>query len=314
MGKTAFIFPGQGAQYVGMGKDFYNNFKSVRHTFHLADDVLGINLSELCFNGPEEKLKETIITQPAVLTMSMACLSVLRENDIYPDAVAGLSLGEYSALVAAGSLTMEDAVPLVQKRGKLMQEAVPLGEGSMAAIMGLSRDDVKKACKEASVVGVVEPANFNCPGQIVIAGHLNAVKRAIQTAKKLGAKKIVELPVSAPFHTSLLKPVGNKLAYELSKVDIKDVKTPLVANVNADYVFTKEEVKDALIKQVSSPVKWEDSIRRLASQGITTFIEVGPGKALSGFIKKIDRSFKALNVEKLDDLIKLKETLKEDAV
>lgn len=314
MGKIAFIFPGQGAQYVGMGAELYKNFKSARDVFSTADEVIGFNLSELCFYGPEDKLKETVVTQPAVLTTSIACLSVLKEFGILPDAVAGLSLGEYSALVAAGSIDLEDAVPLVQKRGQFMQEAVPLGEGAMAAVMGLSREDVEHLCRKASEAGVVEPANFNCPGQIVIAGHTGAVKEAVRIAKEMGAKKVVELPVSAPFHTRLLEPAGIKLEKELSKVDVEDTKVPLVANVSAEFIHTREQIKAALIKQVSSPVKWEDSIRRLAREGITTFVEVGPGKALSGFVKKIDRSLKTFSVENLDGLLKLKEALKEEAV
>lgn len=304
MGKTAFIFSGQGAQYVGMGKNLYDNFPSARKVFDEADEVLENGITKLCFDGPNERLQETANTQPAVLAHSIACYSVLKEQGVVPDMVAGLSLGEYSALVAAESMEFCQAVPLVQKRGKYMQEAVPAGKGTMAAILGLEREEVLKICKTASEEGVVEAANFNCPGQIVLAGEVKAVNKAVELAKAKGAKRVIMLAVSAPFHCSLLKPAADNLAKELENVEIKDSKIPVVSNVNAE--FTKESymVKQLLIKQVSSPVLWEDCIRKMIDNGIKIFVEVGPGKVLSGFVKKVDNSLKVLNVEDTESLYK----------
>jgi len=302
MGKTAFIFSGQGSQYVGMGKDLYDNFSAARKIYDEADEVLNESISKFCFEGPEEKLQETEITQPAVLTHSIACYSVLKEEGIIPDMVAGLSLGEYSALVASESLEFCDAVPLVKKRGKYMQEAVPIGKGTMAAIIGLERDQVIEICREAADEGVVEAANFNCPGQIVVAGEVKAVNKAVELAKSKGAKKAVMLAVSAPFHCSLLKPAADKLARELDNVVIKENKIPLVSNVNADFVSGANKIKQLLIKQMNSPVFWEDCIKKMISSGVDTFIEVGPGKALSSFVKKIDKTMKVANVEDKESL------------
>ncbi|MCG1012871.1 ACP S-malonyltransferase [Tepidanaerobacter sp. GT38] len=302
MGKTAFIFSGQGAQYVGMGKDLYDNFPAARKVFDEADEVTDGRISKMCFEGPKEILQETVNTQPAILTHSVACYSVLKENGILPDVVAGLSLGEYSALVASEALEFRQAVPLVQKRGKFMQEAVPIGKGTMAAIIGLEREQVLEICKMASAEGVVEAANFNCPGQIVVAGEVEAVNKAINLAKAKGAKKAVLLAVSAPFHCSLLKPAADNLAKELEKVVIKDTKIPVVSNVNADFAREGQQVKELLVKQVNSPVLWEDCIKKMIDSGVDTFVEVGPGKVLSGFVKKIDKTLKVTNVEDTESL------------
>jgi [acyl-carrier-protein] S-malonyltransferase len=304
MGKTAFIFSGQGAQYVGMGKNLYDNFPTARKVFDEADEVLENRITELCFDGPNERLKETVNTQPAILAHSIACYSVLKDEGIIPDMVAGLSLGEYSALVAAESMEFRQAVPLVRKRGKYMQEAVPIGKGTMAAILGLERKEVLKICEIASEEGIVEAANFNCPGQIVLAGEVKAVNKAVELAKGRGAKRAIVLAVSAPFHCSLLKPAADSLAKELENVKIKDSKIPVVSNVNANFAKEGYIVKQLLIKQVSSPVLWEDSILKMINSGVETFVEVGPGKVLSGFVKKVDNNLRVLNVEDTESLHK----------
>ncbi|HHY71147.1 MAG TPA: ACP S-malonyltransferase [Thermoanaerobacterales bacterium] len=304
MGKTAFIFSGQGAQYVGMGKNLYDNFPTARKVFDEADEVLENKITQLCFDGPNERLQETVNTQPAILAHSIACYSILKDAGIVPDIVAGLSLGEYSALVAAESMEFRQTVPLVRKRGKYIQEAVPLGKGSMAAILGLEREDVLKICETASEAGVVEAANFNCPGQIVIAGEVKAVNKAVELARVKGAKRAIVLTVSAPFHCSLLKPAADSLAKELENIEIKDSKIPVVSNVNAEFAKEGYVVKQLLIKQVSSPVLWEDCIRKMINSKVETFVEVGPGKVLSGFIKKIDNNLRVLNVEDIESLYK----------
>jgi len=302
MPKIACIFPGQGAQYPGMGKELAQNYKEAMNIFDLASERLGIDMKKLCFEGDEEELKKTENTQPSILTVSIALLEVLKLKGIEPQIAAGLSLGEYSALVASKAISFTDAVALVKKRGKYMQEAVPAGEGTMAAIMGIERESVMECLKMASSYGVVEAANFNCPGQVVIAGHTRAVEKACSILKERGARKAIMLPVSAPFHSSLLKPAGEKLAAELENVNISGNELPVVSNVNAQVIMNKYEIKRCLIEQVSSSVLWEDSIRRMIDMGVDTFIEVGPGRTLSAFVKKIDKNLYVHNVENIDTL------------
>lgn len=302
MGKTAFIFAGQGAQYIGMGKQLAQEYKICDDIFSEASEALGFDIKKMIFEGDEETLKITENTQPAILTTSIACMQPLIEKGIRPDVVAGLSLGEYSALVAAGCMAFRDAVAVVRKRGKFMQEAVPIGVGTMAAIIGLDDSAVIECCTQASSVGIVEPANFNCPGQIVIAGEVKAVEKAMELCKEKGAKRAMLLAVSAPFHCSMLKPAGEKLAAELDKITLSDLKIPVVTNVTAEYIYDKSQVKDLLIRQVSSPVRWEASVRNMIENGVDTFIELGPGKVLSGFVKKVNKDLKTLNVEDLDSL------------
>lgn len=302
MSKIACIFPGQGAQYPGMGKEIAENYGEAMRIFNLASERLGIDMKKLCFEGNEEELKKTENTQPSILTTSIALLEVLKLKGIEPVVTAGLSLGEYSALVASKAIKFEDAVALVKKRGKYMQEAVPVGEGTMAAVMGMERSSVMECLKMASGYGVVEAANFNCPGQVVIAGHTKAVEHACTILKEKGAKRAVMLPVSAPFHSSLLKPAGEKLAEELEKVEISNNELPVVSNVNAQVIMDKYEIKKCLIEQVSSSVLWEDSIKHMVDMGVDTFIEVGPGKTLSAFVKKIDKSLYVYNVEDMESL------------
>ena len=302
MGKLAFIFSGQGAQYVGMGSQIAREFKIADDIFEKASEVLGFNIKKMIFEGDDETLKITENTQPAILTTSIACLQPLLKKGISPDVTAGLSLGEYTAHVAAGTISFEDAVSLVRKRGKFMQEAVPVGVGTMAAILGLDNSDVIECCKTASSIGIVSPANFNCPGQIVVAGEVKAVEKVVELAKEKGAKRSMILPVSAPFHCSMLKPAGDKLAIELEKVTLHDMRIPVVTNVTAEYVTDKSTVKELLVRQVSSPVLWEDSVKRMIEEGVDTFVEIGPGKVLSGFVKKINKDVKTLNVEDLESL------------
>ncbi len=302
MGKLAFIFPGQGAQYVGMGKDIAAEYKSADAIYEEASEALGFDIKEMIFNGNDEALKITENTQPTIVTTSVACMQPLLEKGIKPDFVAGLSLGEYAAHVAAGTFDFKDAVALVRKRGKFMQEAVPVGVGAMSAIIGLDNEAVIESCKEASSLGVCEPANFNCPGQLAIAGDVAAVEKANEICKAKGAKRAMMLAVSAPFHCSLLKPAGEKLAAELDKVTVNDIKIPVVVNVTAKSITNKDEVKSTLVDQVSNSVLWENCVKTMLEQGVDTFVEIGPGKVLSGFIKKINKDVKVLNVENLDSL------------
>ncbi len=297
MQKVAFIFPGQGSQYPGMGRELAEKFPSARAVFDEADQALGFALSKLCFEGPAEELQLTANTQPAILTVSVAAAKVLGERDVRADFVAGHSLGEYSALVAAGSLRLADAVQLVRKRGQFMQEAVPAGQGAMAALLGFSPEATAEVCREAAQGEVVSPANLNSPGQLVIAGHKGAVERAAELAKQRGAKRAVMLNVSAPFHCALLKPAEDRLAVELDRVEIRDPQVPLVNNVDAREVRTAAEVLDGLKRQVTRPVRWEESVRLLRIQGVTLFIELGPGKVLSGLVRQIDRQAECLHVE-----------------
>ncbi|HYE85724.1 MAG TPA: ACP S-malonyltransferase [Vicinamibacterales bacterium] len=298
----AFLFPGQGSQAVGMGRALAEQFDVCRQTFAEADAALGESLSDLIFNGPADRLTLTENTQPAILTVSVAAWRLLDQHGITPAFVAGHSLGEYSAHVAAGTLRFVDAVRLVRNRGRYMQEAVPVGTGAMAAILGLDEAGVRQACAEAAQGEVVSPANLNTPGQIVIAGSAAAVARASERAKALGAKKAIPLNVSAPFHCALMKPAEERLAPELRAAAASDPRMPVVANVDAQPKRTAAESIDALIRQIASPVRWEDVVQRLASEGVTRYVEVGPGKVLSGMVKKIASGALIQNVEGPDDL------------
>ena len=310
MGKIAFIFPGQGAQYIGMGKELFDNIEVCRNIFNIADEELNFKLSSLCFEGLEEELSITENTQPAILTTSIAALMALKEKGIKCDVTAGLSLGEYSALVCSGAMDFKDAVGLVKKRGRFMQEAVPMGIGTMAAILGLESNVVEEACSEARTSGIVEIANLNCPGQIVIAGEIAAVELACEKALAKGAKRAMLLSVSAPFHTSMLKPAAEKLEAELENINLADITIPVMTNVTGSYVNSKDEIKANLKLQVMSSVLWETIIRNMIKDGVDTFVEIGPGKVLSGFVKKIDRKLTVLNVEDLVSLDKAVELLK----
>jgi [acyl-carrier-protein] S-malonyltransferase len=303
--RTAFIFPGQGSQYIGMGKELYDNFIVAKEVFEEADDALHFSIKKVCFQGPEEALRLTENTQPSILTTSLAALKVIqKEKGINPELVAGHSLGEYSALVTSGAFTFSDAVQIVRLRGRFMQEAVPVGEGAMAAILGMERREVEKICEEVSLGEALSPANFNCPGQIAIAGHSKAVERAIERVKQEG-KKAVLLPVSAPFHCPLMKPAGERLEKALEGISVKDLKVPVVTNVEAEVNTSKERVKVLLVTQVSSPVRWEESIHRMTAEGIERVLEIGPGKVLSGLMKRIDPNVETGNFEDLQTLKKI---------
>jgi [acyl-carrier-protein] S-malonyltransferase len=297
MGKVAFVFPGQASQYAGMGKELAGNYPVARAVFDEADQALGFAISKICFEGTEDDLKLTANTQPAILTCSVATLRVLAEKGLAPDFVAGHSLGEYSALVASGSLKFADAVRLVRKRGTYMQEAVPQGVGAMAAIMGLSPADVVEACKRAAENEVCAPANLNSPEQTVISGHAGAVKRGVEIASQLGAKRAVILAVSAPFHSALMMPAQLKLEADLKQTEFGLLRVPLVTNVDADTIETGDEAREALVRQVTAPVRWLESVRLLIDEGVNTFVEVGPGRVLTGLLRQIERSVAALNVE-----------------
>ena len=296
--KTAFVFPGQGSQKVGMLKDLYEAYPIVRERFAQADEALGYSISQLCFEGPDTELVKTANTQPAILTASVACYEILKEKGFTPDIVGGHSLGEYSALVAAGVLDFKDAVYVVHKRGEYMQEAVPLGEGAMAAILALPREEVVRICGEVNdTVGSVQAVNFNCPGQIVIAGATKAVEVAAEKMKEAGAKRAVMLPVSAPFHSRLMEPAAKRLQEELDKIEVKNAQIPVVANITGEILTDGATIKAALVKQAAAPVLWEDCVATMINFGVTRFVEVGPGKVLTGFTKKINKAMELANVE-----------------
>ena len=298
MSKVAWLFPGQGSQYAGMGKDLAANFPVARQVFEEADDALGFKLSSLCFDGPEEDLKLTFNTQPAILTTSVAALAVVRqETGLSPDCVAGHSLGEYSALVAAGALTLKDAVTTVRSRGTFMQEAVPVGIGAMAAMLSIDPEQLSEICQEAAQGEVVSPANFNSPGQIVIAGHAGAVNRAIEIAKGRGFRKAMLLPVSAPFHCSLMLPAAERLSTVLDTCTVSPMTTAVVTNVEGTPNSDASRVRELLVAQVCAPVRWEQSVQRMRADGIERFIEIGPGKVLSGLVKRIDKEALLANIE-----------------
>ena len=297
-GPIAFLFPGQGSQQVGMGRDLADNFPAASQVFEEADTALGFALSELCFNGPAEQLQLTENTQPAILTVSIAALRALEADGFpRPEFVAGHSLGEYSALVAAGSLSLTDAVKTVRARGRFMQEAVPVGAGAMAAILGVGLDVVVSACEEAAQGQVCSAANINSQNQVVIAGDAGAVDRAIELLQERGAKRAMRLKVSAPFHCALMQPAQERLAVELKGITFRNLTTPIVTNVDAKAISSGDEARDALVRQVSQPVRWLDSVEFLMSQGVQSLIEIGPGRVLSGLARQIDRSLRCVNVE-----------------
>lgn len=300
---TAFVFPGQGSQYAGMGKDLAENFPLARVTFEEANDALGIDLAKMCFEGPEEDLKLTANTQPAIVAASIAALRVLQEETgLTPTCVAGHSLGEYAALVCAGAFTFEDAIRTVRKRGTFMQDAVPVGVGTMAAIIGLDSPIVDQVCQDVAMDEIVAPANYNSPGQIVIAGHVSAVERAMELAKERGAKRALPLPVSAPFHCLLMKPAASQLEVVLAGVAVAELNCPVVSNVDATANREAGLVCDLLVRQVYSPVRWEESVVTMVDSGVERFIEIGPGKVLAGLIKRIAKGSDIQNMGTVADL------------
>ena len=309
MGKLAFMFPGQASQYPGMGKELAVKFPAAATVFAEADGALDISITRICFEGSEEDLKKTANTQPGILTVSAAAYRVLEEKGIRPEYVAGHSLGEYSALVAAGSLKFSDAVRLVRKRGEYMQQAVPEGEGAMAAILGISPGQVAELCRRSAGSEIVSAANLNSPEQTVISGHAAAVKRAVELASQSGAKRAVVLPVSAPFHSELMRPAAQKLEEDLRATEFGPLSIPLVTNADAEIITTGEEARESLIRQVTLPVRWEQSMRALLDEGVTTFVEVGPGRVLSGLLRQVDRSVHCANVEDEKSLLTTLERL-----
>lgn len=305
MGKIAFMFPGQGAQYVGMGQDFYEQIPVCKEMFELASKASGLDVPSLCFEE-NDQIDITEYTQIAMLADEVAILKAVEEKGLKPDVTGGLSLGEYGALAASGAMSAEDVFKIVRKRGIYMQEAVPDG-GAMMAVLGLDTEEIERICEE--VTGTVTIANYNCPGQIVITGEEDAVQAAAQKLTEAGARRCVPLKVSGPFHSPMLVGAGEKLAKELESVEIHDIQIPYIANVTADYVTDKAQVKSLLEKQVSSSVKWQQTIERMIADGVDTFVEIGPGKTLSGFMRKINRDMKVYNVEKVEDLEKLDEIM-----
>jgi [acyl-carrier-protein] S-malonyltransferase len=303
MSTTAFIFPGQGSQYPGMGKDLAETFPVARQIFEEADDALGLKISAICFSGSEDDLKLTANTQPAILTASIAVVRVVeQETGLKAEYLAGHSLGEYSALVCSGTLSFADAVRTVRARGTFMQEAVPVGTGTMAAMLSIEKDELEDICREAAQGEIVSAANFNSPGQIVIAGNVAAVNRAIEIAKGRGFRKSMLLPVSAPFHCALMKPAADRLSTVLDAIQLSEMKQPVVANATAAPNSDKQQVKPLLVTQVCAPVLWEQSVLNMAAQGVTKFVEIGPGKVLSGLVKRISKEVVTANIGDLDGL------------
>ncbi|WP_026674318.1 ACP S-malonyltransferase [Alkalihalobacterium bogoriense] len=311
MGKIAFVFPGQGSQYVGMGQDIKNEKAEIKQIFEKADVRLGYSLSNIMFNGPEETLKRTEHTQPALLTMSVAVLELMKSYEITPDFVAGHSLGEYSALVAAGAMQFEDAVYTVRQRGLFMEEAVPFGEGAMAAVLGMESATLAVLTEEVTAEGnLVQLANLNCPGQIVISGTAKGVELASEKAKEAGAKRVIPLSVSGPFHSALMKPAANRLKEVLETIAIEDASVPVIANVTAQEVRSAADIREKLVEQVYSPVQWENSVRTMLEQGVDTFIEIGAGNVLSGLVKKVQRRVNVHAISNQESLQKALEAMK----
>lgn len=303
MAKIVFVFPGQGSQRVGMGKDLVEALPEAKSLFELANKAVGFDIASLIFEGPEEQLKQTVNTQPALLTTSVALYQAFASHGITPDYVAGHSLGEYSALTAAGSLSFEEAVATVRARGGFMEQAVPSGQGAMAAVLGGEREALAALCQEITSQGqLVELANMNCPGQIVVSGSKEGVEQLVARVKEIGAKRAVPLEVSGPFHSSLMKPAAQKLEGQLSTINIQDAKVPVIANVTARPVTDRTQISSLLVEQVYSPVLWQDSINWLIEQGVDTFVEIGPGNVLAGLIKKIDKTVAIYNVQDLESL------------